>query len=182
VIAFYGDSITQGVRALNMALNPKGTSATNSYAWHCADKLNMVLYYAGYGGSGIFVPGSYNNLGNAISNFTVSRKATKIDPAVVVVEHGTNDVKANAPEFTAGYKKALLQLHKKYPNAKIMAMIPFTGLHAAEIRVAASGYKWCTVIETASWNISYTDGLHPNKEGAKTVGINLAKKIKSKLK
>lgn len=181
MIAFYGDSITQGVRALNKALNPKGTSATNSYAWHCADKLNMVPYYAGYGGSGIFVPGSYNNLSNAIENFTVSRKATQIDPAVVVVEHGTNDVLANAPEFTAGYREALQQLHKRYPNARIMAMIPFTGLHAAEIRAAAQGYKWCTVIETSSWKVSYTDGLHPNKTGAKTVGNTLAKKIKSVL-
>lgn len=181
-IAFYGDSITQGVRALSMALNPKGTSATHSYAWYCADKLNMVPYYAGYGGSGIIVPGSYNNLPNALSKFTVSRKAAQIDPAVVVVEHGTNDVLASAPQFTAEYKKALQQIHKKYPNAKVMAMIPFTGLHADEIRNAASGYKWCTVIETSSWNISYTDGLHPNTTGAKTVGANLAKKIKEKLK
>ncbi|MBO5371676.1 MAG: Ig-like domain-containing protein [Lachnospiraceae bacterium] len=181
-IVFYGDSITQGVRALGMALAPTDTSATHSYAWYCADRLNMVPYYVGYGGSGIVESGSFTKCGNAISNYSASRKVSKISPDVIVIEHGTNDVKTDAAAFTSEYKKILQQLHKKYPKAKIMAMIPFTGLHTVEIRMAASGYKWCTVVETASWKISYTDGLHPNAKGAKVVGKNLAKKIASKLK
>ena len=182
MIAFYGDSITQGVRALSMALNPTGTSATHSYAWYCADKLNMVPYYAGYGGSGIIQNGCYSTCSNAISNFSASRKASAIDPTVIVIEHGTNDVHTDAATFASAYKSVLQKLHKKHPDAQIMAMIPFTGLHAAEIRTAASGCKWCTVVETGGWKISYTDGLHPNTKGAKTVGKNLAKKIASKIK
>lgn len=182
MIAFYGDSITQGVRALSMALDPTGTSATHSYAWYCADKLNMVPYYAGYGGSGIIQWGCYTTCSNAISKFSSSRKASAIDPAVIVIEHGTNDVYTDAATFTSAYRNVLKKLHKKHPKAKIMTMIPFNGTHAADIRSASAGYKWCTVVETGSWRISCTDGLHPNADGAKTVGKNLAKKIKSKLK
>ena len=87
VIAFYGDSITQGVRALNMALTPSGTSASNSYAWYCASKLKYVPYYAGYGGSGIVQMGCFNNLSNVIDKYTAGRKAEKFDADIIVIEH-----------------------------------------------------------------------------------------------
>lgn len=181
-IAFYGDSITQGVRALNMALMPSGTSSTHSYAWYCAEQLDLVPYFAGYGGSGIAQPGSFNNCYNAITNFSSTRKASSFDADVIVVEHGTNDVYTHGEAFTNAYRKVLKKLHSEHPNAYIMAMIPFTQLHASEIRSAASSYSWCTVVETSSWGLSYTDGLHPNTNGAKKAGKNLAKKVASKRK
>lgn len=179
-IAFYGDSITQGVRALNMALTPSGTSATNSYAWYCAAQLKSVPYYAGYGGSGIVQPGCFNTLANTIDKFTASRKAEKFDADIIVIEHGTNDVYTSGSAFFGKYKKAVEKLHKKHPKAQIALMIPFTQMHAASIRkVASSHKKYCTVVETKSWKISYTDGLHPNKSGAQKAGKYLAKKLKS---
>ncbi len=182
-IAFYGDSITQGVRALNMALAPSGTSATHSYAWYCAKSLNMVPYFAGYGGSGIAVAGSFNSCHNAISSFSAGRKAASYDADVIVIEHGTNDVYTYGDIFVSEYRKVLKMVHKAHPKAKVMVMIPFTQIHAADIRKAASPYKsWCTVIETSSWKLSYTDGLHPNSSGAKTAGKNLAKKVAAKRK
>lgn len=182
-IAFYGDSITQGVRALNMALAPSGTSATHSYAWYCADKLNMVPYFAGYGGSGIAEAGCFNSLHNAISSFSMGRKASSYDADVIVFEHGTNDVHTYGDIFINEYKKALQMAHKAHPKAKVMVIIPFTQIHADEIRKAAAPYKkWCTVIETSSWRLSYTDGLHPNTSGAKTAGKNLAKTVAAKRK
>lgn len=182
-IAFYGDSITQGVRALNMALAPSGTSSTHSYAWYCADKLNMVPYFAGYGGSGIAEAGCFNSCHNAVSSFSAGRKATSYDADVIVIEHGTNDVNTYGDIFINEYKKVLKMVHKAHPKAKVMVMIPFTQIHAGDIRKAAASYKsWCTVIETSSWKLSYTDGLHPNTSGAKTAGKNLAKKVSAKRK
>lgn len=181
-IAFYGDSITQGVRALNMALMPSGTSATHSYAWYCAQQLDLVPYFAGYGGSGIVQAGSYTNCYGAITGFSSMRKADSFQADVVVVEHGTNDVYSHGEGYVNAYKKVLKKLHKEHPDAYIFAMIPFTQIHADDIRKAASGYKWCTVVETASWGISYTDGLHPNTAGAKTVGKKLASIVASKRK
>lgn len=179
-IAFYGDSITQGVRALNMALNPSGTSATNSYAWYCAAQLKCVPYYAGYGGSGIIQPGCFNNLSNTIDKYTAGRNAEAFDADIIVIEHGTNDVYTNDSVFYSQYKNAVKKLHKKHPKAKIVLLIPFTQMHAAAVRkTAASCKKYCTVVETQSWKLSYTDGLHPNKSGAQKAGKSLAKKIKS---
>ena len=183
VIAFYGDSITQGVRALNIALTPSGTSATNSYAWYCASKLKYVPYYAGYGGSGIVQMGSFNNLSNTIEKFTIGRKAENFDADVIVIEHGTNDVYTGDSTFYSKYKKAVETLHKKHSKAQIVLMIPFTQIHASAIRKVASAHKkYCTVVETKSWKISYTDGLHPNKSGAQTAGNNLAKQVKKIVK
>lgn len=182
-VAFYGDSITQGVRALNMALTPFGTSATHSYAWYCAEKLKYVPYFAGYGGSGIIQTGSFTNCINTIERFSAGRKAESFDADVIVVEHGTNDVYTHGTAFLNEYKRVVTTLHKKHPKAKILLMIPFTQIHADSIRkVAASHKKYCKVVETSSWKLSYTDGLHPNTSGAKKAGVNLAKKIKSAIK
>lgn len=182
MVAFYGDSITEGVRALNMALLPTGTSATNSYAWYCAEQLDMIPYYAGYGGSGIIKTGSFNTCYNAITSFSASRKADKYDADVIVLEHGTNDVDVPGSTFTSEYRRVLEKLHKDHPKAYIMAMIPLKQRHDQDIRDACRGLKYVTVVETSGWKISYTDGLHPNAKGGKTMGKNLAKVIASKRK
>lgn len=182
VIAFYGDSITEGVRALSMALNPTGTSATNSYAWYCGKQLKAVPYYVGYGGTGIHKTGSFNTCYNAVTSFSQGRKAGNYDANIIVVEHGTNDVDVSGSAFSSGYRQVVKKLHEKHPKAYIMAMIPLNGRHADDIRSAVKGLKYCTVVETGSWRISCTDGLHPNINGGKTMGKNLAKKISPKLK
>lgn len=182
-IAFYGDSITQGIRALNRKLTPAGASVTHSYAWYCAKQLDLVPYFVGFGGSGIIQPGSFNNCINAIESNTAAHRAESYEADVIVVEHGTNDVYTYGDIFINEYKRVLQLLHQKHPNAQILAMIPFTQIHADEIRAAVAAYpKWCSVVETSSWNLSYTDGLHPNKAGAKKAGLNLAKKVASKRK
>ncbi len=113
----------------------------------------------------------------------MGRKAASYDAEVIVFEHGTNDVHTYGDIFISEYKKALQMAHKAHPKAKVMVIIPFTQIHADEIRKAAAPYKkWCTVIETSSWQLSYTDGLHPNTSGAKTAGKNLAKTVSSKRK
>ena len=101
---------------------------------------------------------------------------------MIVVEHGTNDVDVSGSVFTSEYRKVLTKLHSDHPKAYIMAMIPLKQRHAQDIKDAAKGLKYVTVVETASWGISYTDGLHPNTEGGKVMGKNLAKKIASKRK
>lgn len=179
-IAFYGDSITQGIRALNKKLTPAGASSTHSYAWYCAKQLDLVPYFAGFGGSGIIQPGCFNNCINVIQSNSAYHRAENYDADVIVIEHGTNDVYTYGEIFINEYKRVVNLLHQKHPDAKLVLMIPFTQIHADEIRSVAAAYpKFCTVIETSSWHISYTDGLHPNKTGAKTAGQNLAKKVAS---
>lgn len=182
VIAFYGDSISKGVRTLNWG-TPSGTSATHSYAWYCAKELNMVPYISGFGASGIVQKGTADRCYNVIKKFSASRKADDFDADFIVLEHGTNDVFTYGNIYVNEYKKVLELLHKKHPKAKIMAMIPLNQIHADEIRSAVSSYKkWCTVVETSSLQLSYTDGIHPSAAGAKKMGKYLAKKVAAKRK
>ena len=181
-IAFFGDSITQGVRTVGWDLTPSGTSSTHGYAWYCAQQLDMVPYTVGFGSTGIFETGWFNNCYNATQYFSYGEKAPSFTADVIVVEHGTNDIYCYGDAFVQQYQKVLQKLHKQHPNAYIMAMIPLNQIHASEIRIAASSYSWCTVVETSSWNLSYTDGIHPNSAGAKKMGQNLAKKVAAKRK
>ena len=65
-IFFYGDSITEGIRALNMSASSDGNSATNSYAWQCSEALGVTPYLIGYGATGILSAGSFHTMKNAI--------------------------------------------------------------------------------------------------------------------
>ena len=85
VIFFYGDSITEGVRALGMSANSDGNSATNAYSWQCAETLGVTPYLIGYGASGIIMPGSFNTMLNAIDPVTL------VD-AAVSPDHGAGTV------------------------------------------------------------------------------------------
>lgn len=182
VIAFYGDSISKGVRTLNWG-TPSGTSATHSYSWYCAAQLDMVPYFAGFGSAGIVQKGTADRCYNVIKNFSLTRKADAFDAEVVVIEHGTNDVFTHGSIYVKEYKKVLDLIHKKFPKAQVMAMIPLNQIHADEIKSAASPYKkWCTVVETSSLKLSYTDGIHPSASGSKKMGKYLAKKIAAKRK
>jgi len=179
VIAFYGDSITEGGRVLGMALSASSTSATHSYAWYCAKQLDMVPYFVGYGSTGIIEKGECDNCYNVITSASKTRKAPSFDADMIVLEHGTNDAKTSDAVFIREYKNTLKKLHKAQPDAHIMAVIPLNQRNADNIRQAAQGVKYCTVVETSNWKISFTDGIHPNKKGAKTMGKKLAKKIQA---
>lgn len=178
VIAFYGDSITEGTRTLNWNLDPRGTSATNSYAWYCARELNAIPYFAGYSSTGITETGYFSTAYNAATRFSASRKVSSYTADVIVVEHGTNDVHTDAATFTSGYKKLLKKLHSQNPKAKIIALIPLNNIHKSEIKTAANSYSWCVSVSTSSWGIAKTEGIHPSAKGAKTMGKKLASKIK----
>ena len=182
IIAFYGDSISKGVRTLGMG-TPSGTSTTHSFSWYCAEQLDLVPYFAGFGASGIVEKGTADRCYNVINNFSSFRKAESFQADVVVVEHGTNDIYTHGSAYVNEYKKVLSQLHKKFPKAQIMAMIPLNQIHADDIRQAASSYKkWCTVVETNALGLSYTDGIHPNAASSKKIGKLLAKKVAAKRK
>lgn len=182
IIAFYGDSITKGVRTLGMG-TPSGTSTVNSYSWHCAQKLKMTPYFAGFGAAGIVERGTADKCINVLGRFSASRKASSFTAEVVVLEYGTNDVYTHGNMFISEYVAVLNQVHKMHPKAKVMVMIPLNQIHADEIRFSASPYKkWCTVIETSPLKLSYTDGIHPTASASKKMGKYLAQQILAKRK
>ena len=179
VIFFYGDSITEGVRALNMSATSDGNSATNAYSWQCAEALGVTPYLIGYGASGIIMTGSFNTMMNAIDYLSEGRPVEDgVVPDIIVVNHGANDGGQDSVIFEEALMETLSHLRQKYPDAPIVYLIPFNQAHAAIIANVIPNIENAYVVETEQWKIRYTDGLHPNAVGAKAAGENLAAELK----
>ena len=174
-VFFYGDSITEGIRALNMSASSNGNSATNSYAWQCAEALGVTPYLIGYGATGILSTGSFHTMKNAIDYLSSGRPVINTEaPDLIVVNHGTNDGKYSAEVFGEALAETLTHLREKYPEAPIVYLIPFCGVHADTIKSVVKSMDNTFVVDTESWNIPCTDSLHPSAEGAEKAGKLLA--------
>ena len=180
-VFFYGDSITEGIRALNMSASSKGNSATNSYAWQCAEALGVTPYLIGYGATGILSQGSFHTMRNAIDYLSEGRPADgTVIPDIIVVNHGTNDGKYDAETFRDALAETLAHLRKKYPEAPIVYLIPFCGAHADTIASVVEGMENAFTVRTDGWDIPCTDSLHPNAAGAKKAGGLLADALRER--
>ena len=179
VIFFYGDSITEGISVFG-ANAPRSNSSSTAYPWFTCEKLGAIPYYIGYSGSGVTVVGSFSPFPDAVDHLSRSRKADlEVIPDAIVINHGTNDGAGQSADFRNNLKRALDKIVKYYPGVPVIYMIPFCGNRAEDIATVCADYADITVVPTASWGISYTDGLHPNRTGAKRAGDKLAAKLKS---
>ncbi len=180
VIFFYGDSITEGIRALNMNATSDGNSATNAYSWQCAEALGATPYLVGYGATGILSVGSFNTMENAIDYLSEGRPTDDtVIPDIIVVNHGTNDASRDRKSFEDALIKTLNRLREKYPDTPIVYLIPFNQSHARVITDVAESMENTHVVATKGWQITYTDGLHPDAAGAKLAGEKLAAELKA---
>lgn len=184
LIAFYGDSITEGIRTLGIVEEGgdmgETNSASNAYPYFCTQKLNAIPYYIGFGATGITVDGSFQKCIKAIDYFSKTRKVDTIYPDLIVINHGTNDLASTNETFKTEYNKVLNKLHIKYPGVKIVCLIPFAQGKANAIRECAEGKEYCSVIETSNWGVTYTsDRTHPDSAGSKIAGEKLAEAIEN---
>jgi len=179
VIFYYGDSITEGIRALNMNATSEGNSATNSYPWFCSEELGAVTYSIGYGASGVTVKGSFNTFIKAIDYCSDGREVNDgIMPDLIVINHGTNDSSADPRTFMSRLTTAIQRLQEKYEGVTIIYLIPFIQTHAEDIASVMGNFENVHVVDTADWDITFTDnGYHPDIAGAKKAGAKLAEAI-----
>jgi lysophospholipase L1-like esterase len=181
IVAFYGDSITEGIRALGITQTGDmgdTNSATNAYPYFCAKELNVIPYYCGYGASGITANGSFSNLYNAINCVMEHKESKMFYPSLICINHGTNDAGDSDDHFLGRYRLCIELLHRKYPRAIICCIRPFKGTHAAQVQAAANTYDYCRYIDTTGWNPDTVDGTHPSAAGAADAGHRLAEAIK----
>lgn len=165
-----GDSITEGVRALNMnaATDTARNSSRNAWSTHLGGVLDAEVGVVGFGSTGISQGGSGGT--PALSGFWntqwasgPSRGVAGSPPDYVVINMGTND--PDATDITAGYTAVLNSIHVAAPNALIFCLLPFEGSHAAHIqaaRAAASDPARCIYVNTTGWwsSADGSDGLH----------------------
>lgn len=180
-ILFHGDSITEGVRVLNMNADSTGNSATGAFPYIASSNLNSISYRVGFGATGVTKPGSGGvpELIQVIDNMTNARQAPYIEPDIVVMNMGTNDRAETSAVFTTKLNSVLDRLSIKYSGTPIFVMVPFIQAFKTEIENAVSTRSNMYIVETADWNITTTDGLHPDLAGGIVAGKKLADKIKS---
>jgi lysophospholipase L1-like esterase len=186
-IEFLGDSITEGV-ALH-AQGPEGQTTPNwrtdgprSYAALTAMALDAEWRQVGFGRQGLTVGGNGGvpKAQDALNWFYAGVPRDAWQPDLVVINQGTNDSGASGDTFAPLYLSFLGLVRTAYPNAKIAALRPFGGAHAADIsaQVAArkaGGDANVFYVDTSGWTAQgdFTDGVHPNVSGSVKISEKL---------
>lgn len=191
-IEFLGDSITEGINVFS-GHNGKNTGPWNAdgrraYASQTAQSLSAEWRQVGFGRQGLLIGG---NGGVPVANdaFNWIYKGVARDdwqPDLVVINQGTNDGGAAASSFQPAYATFLTTIRAAYPAAKIVALRPFNGAHAAEIRALidarkSAGDSRVYFVDTTGWlgTGDFTDGVHPNEQGSQKAAMALVTAIKS---
>ena len=182
-IMFFGDSITEGVRVLNMNANSEGNSATAAFPYIASTNLNAISYRVGFGGAGVTKGGNGGvpSLINFIDNMTKNKLAPYYEPDIVVVNIGTNDTDAATDVFKSQYTAVINRLLIKYSGTPLFIMVPFNGTRKSEITDITNNKKGVYMVDTTGWDISTTDGLHPDVAGSIKAGTKLSDYIISTL-
>ncbi|KJY48264.1 Endoglucanase E-like protein, SGNH hydrolase family [Bombilactobacillus mellis] len=162
-ITFIGDSITAG-SWLHGTTAGRDYCAEGNYAALVANQLNLEDIRIAYPGAGVLKPGSGSV--PAAAQFLEQVDADhfwQVQPSqYVVINLGTTDRKANEIIFRAAFELLLEKIQLLYPQTPKLVMIPFSQQHAQVIREESREYPQTRVLETATWNLTYTDGLHPD--------------------
>ena len=178
-IMFFGDSITEGIRALNMNATADGNSAINAFPFIASQYLWSNNIRVGFGASGVTKGGSGGipKLIYFIDNITSTRLVDSYNVDIIIINMGTNDVASSSNIFQDEYTIVLNRLTIKYPGVHIFVVIPFNQIHALDIRILCKNFEWVHVVETVGWEVTFMDGTHPDANGAKIAGINLSNAI-----
>jgi pectin methylesterase-like acyl-CoA thioesterase len=178
-IEFYGDSITQGVMALCPELGTDCADGTKAYPHLIGDAFGADTNQVGFGKQGILQPG-HGNVGTAAESFgwnLAGFPATGFDPGAVVVNFGTNDAAYGSAEFTPAYLAYLRQIRTADPHALIVALRPFNGTHAADIKAAvvAAKDRRIVYVDTTGWlgPDDFNGSTHPNVQGHQVAAAKL---------
>ena len=182
-IMFFGDSITEGIRVLNMNADSEGNSATGAFPYIASTNLNAISYRVGFGGAGVTKGGNGGvpSLINFIDNMTKNKLAPYYEPDIIVVNIGTNDFDADTDVFKSQYTAVINRLLIKYSGTPLFIMVPFNGAKKSEITDITNNKKGVYMVDTTGWDISTTDGLHPDVAGSIKAGTKLSDYIISTL-
>ena len=182
-IMFFGDSITEGIRVLNMNADSEGNSATGAFPYIASTNLNAISYRVGFGGAGVTKGGNGGvpSLINFIDNMTKNKLAPYYEPDIIVVNIGTNDFDAATDVFKSQYTAVINRLLIKYSGTPLFIMVPFNGTRKSEITDITNNKKGVYMVDTTGWDISTTDGLHPDAAGSIKAGTKLSDYIISTL-
>ena len=182
-MAFFGDSITEGIRALGEPLTPDGADGTRTYASLTAHALGADMQLVGFGKQGVMRVG-VGNVPTAPESFGFNFQGSPADPNfnadIVVLLEGSNDSAQTDEEFAPAYLDYLKQARAANPHAWIFAMVPLIGRHAPVVQsdVASLADPRMVAVDTNGWldrhsTVDYTDTVHPTVAGHLKVAEHL---------
>ncbi len=188
-IEFLGDSITEGINlSLGQPTPCWNADGRRAFPSQTAQTLGAEWRQVGFGRLGLLIGG---NGGVPVANDAfnwiyqgVPRDDWQAD--WVVVNQGTNDSGASAASYQPAYATYLGTIRAGYPAAKIVAMRPFNGAHATEIKAVVDARRTASdsrvyYVDTSGWlgNGDFTDGTHPNEQGSTKAATALVTAMKS---
>lgn len=196
-----GDSITEGVLVdaqyqtnyfeVNNRVYQDDVTAT--YGWLLAEKLGMEPLIMGYGAVGV-TKGGCGGVPAAAQAYPYCFAGTPVEydrrivagghPDMVLINHGTNDGRADEVTFTAGYVALLDAILMAHPKTQVVAMSPFAGAWEKEIERIVAAYN-----ERHGQHILFINGshwlpkepLHPGRDGHALAAEKLAGVLKEAL-
>lgn len=183
-IMFLGDSITEGINVLGTGADADVNSATNSYAFKTARKLNSIPLMCGYGGTGILPNASFHKAIEALQYNMQGVPINEQKPDIIVINHGYNDYNLiytlhtyTEQQFIDGYKALIEKINVIYPGIPIICVVPFADVMKTQIETAIEDYSNCYLVDTVDYNPTTSDSVHLNQAGAEKVASLLANDI-----
>jgi lysophospholipase L1-like esterase len=176
-ILCFGDSITEGVRALgeSAANDTDQNDALLSWAYRLGQLLGAEVGLVGFGSLGLSVTGSGNVpiLGSSYSLLYAGQaRSFSPTPNLVVINIGTNDSTTNTVAAMTGLLNGLISA---CPGTPIAVLRPFNGNQAANLQsaiTACNAPTQCHWIDTTGFfSTTYgSDSLNLHPSGPNGVG------------
>lgn len=181
LVDFIGDSITAGcwVGGKHAATDYRPES---NYVGQACDQLGIDGVRIAYSAAGVLRPGTGGvpTAKDFLCRIDATTPWRPNHPRLVLVNLGVNDRRFSAEEFVPAYDNFIQQVCTNFPESTIVLLVPFSQTYREEIAATAKRHH-LKLVETAGWCTDFTDGLHPNQQGAKTGGKHLANVLKKLL-
>ncbi|MBP3359868.1 MAG: hypothetical protein J6N52_03370 [Clostridia bacterium] len=190
-IEFIGDSITEGV-LIDAFYNPESfeqwnrpwqDDSTATYAYLTAEKLGLRPIIMGYGAVGITKSGcgSVPKAEEAYPYYFDGAPMESANADYIVINHGANDSRADALQYTEGYKSLLKLVRSRNEKSKIIVLSAFCGVHAKELAAAVADYNRENTdnvyfIDSTGWVPAQP--LHPLRDGHMIISEKLTQILK----
>lgn len=179
-VMWIGDSLTAGCWV--MGKQPaEDYRAEANYAAVASDLLNARNVRIAYSAVGLSKPGTGGVPVLPEVLTAVDSKTTwqPVPTDLVVINVGTNDRHTDDTTFTVVLRRFLNQVQALYPNSRLAVMIPFNQNFAAIIRAVVAEFMQLQLIETATWQLSTTDGVHLDLAGSRMAGELTAQALRT---
>ena len=192
-IEFIGDSITEGTM-VDTQYKYRGdktdlvymNDSLAGYAWLTAKELDMRPVIMGYGCLGITKGGAGGipPVEQAYPFYAEGLPKTSANADVIVINHGTNDMKAEREVYKEAYLSFLGSVRDRNKSSRIFCIAQFNGFYTEEVREVVASHNErrgdrVVFVDTTGWTTPKP--MHPLRETCKDISKRLAKIIKETL-